>query len=531
MKSSTDLTDEPKFLLQESLREYLQDHYLELTPNGKFVRWHSENPKHPRNWSFTRKVFDVGLVCILDLFITASSTAGAAAAAEAKHDYRLQPTFATFCFVTLFLLGQCVGSLVFPPWTESFGRKNMYIVSSGLSCICCIVIGSVHSLGAAIAMRVTAGLLSAVPGTVVGGSIEDMFNSQARIWVIFGWTVASNIGLIVGPIMSSYIIELINWYATIIVPFPAAFYSHIVSRRWVFYIYAIILGCITGLLFFIRESRSSYVLAREVEKLGREVQPMPPPLNHDHSPDMRTFVREALFRPAQLFVGEPIIFTIAMMVSIAMSLIYIFTEALQPIYQSMGFSASQASLIFMAIGLGTCISTFTRILDSHLFEKKRRTGKPIKPEDKLLGLAIGAPFLAIGLWWFGWTIPPMVQSPQIPWIVPTLALVLVGYALTELDTVLYGYISDSYLSYSASATATVAFMRGLLSGVAPLFTKQMFNGLGANVAVSILAGVATVFCIAPPLFLCYGERIRRRSRFARYSWEIQEEMGKDKDEL
>jgi hypothetical protein len=38
-----------------------------------------------------------------------------------------------------------------------------------------------------------------------------MFNSQARIWVVFFWTVASNIGLIIGPIMSSHVIELLDW--------------------------------------------------------------------------------------------------------------------------------------------------------------------------------------------------------------------------------------------------------------------------------------------------------------------------------
>lgn len=238
-------------------------------------------------------------------------------------------------------------------------------------------------------------------------------------------------------------------------------------------------------------------------------------------------MKEALFRPAELFFGEPIIFTIAMMISIAMSLIYIFTEALPIIYQSMGFSAPEASLIFMAIGLGICFSTLTRVLDSHIFNKRRRHGQPIKPEDKLVGLGIGAPSLAIGLWWFGWTIPPMIQSPHMPWIVPTVSLVLVGYSLTEIDTVLYGYISDSYLSYSASATAAVAFLRGMLSGTFPLFTKQMIHGLGANGAISVLAGVATVFCLVPPLFLHYGEHIRRRSRFARYSWEIQNEMGKE----
>lgn len=114
-----------------------------------------------------------------------------------------------------------MGTILFPPFSESFGRKNVYIFSSGLSCICCGIIGGVHSLPVAIVMRVIAGLLSAVPCTIVGGSIEDMFNSQARIWVIFFWTVASNIGLIIGPIMSSYIIEALNWYVLI----PSCFRS------------------------------------------------------------------------------------------------------------------------------------------------------------------------------------------------------------------------------------------------------------------------------------------------------------------
>ncbi|KAJ5760522.1 hypothetical protein N7520_007678 [Penicillium odoratum] len=509
MKSTlVEYIDEPKF----SLRKQLREHHLELTLDGSFVRWGKNNPKYPRNWSAPRKTYDAGIVCLLDLFVTASSTAGAGAAAKAQDEYNLDPTVAIFCFVTLFLLGQSLGNIILPPWSESFGRKRMYILSSGISCICCVVIGLVQSLPAAIIMRTLAGIFSSVPGTIVGGSIEDLFDTKARIWVVFFWTVASNIGLIIGPIMSSFIVQDLNW-------------------RWVFFVYAIILAIFTGLLCLIKESRASCILDSEIGRLQRVIPDIPPALNHDLSRDFKSFVTESLFRPAQLFVREPIIFTIAMMISVAMSLIYIFTEALQPIYQSMGFSASQASLIFMSIGLGICISTLTRILDCHIYNSRRRKNLPIKPEHKLAGLAIGTPFLAIGLWWFGWTIPPKVDPSNVPWIVPTLSLVLVGYALTELDTVLYGYLSDAYLSYSASATAAVAFIRGMLSATFPLFTTQMFTKLGANIAVSILATVATVFCIVPPLFLCYGESIRRRSRFAKYSWEIQDEMGKDEDDL
>lgn len=57
--------EETKF----SLHEHLRKHYFELTPDGSFVRWLRENPKHPRNWSVLRKTYDTGLICALDLFM------------------------------------------------------------------------------------------------------------------------------------------------------------------------------------------------------------------------------------------------------------------------------------------------------------------------------------------------------------------------------------------------------------------------------------------------------------------------------
>jgi len=53
--------------------------------------------------------------------------------------------------------------------------------------------------------------LSAIPTTVVAGSIEDMFNTKDRIWMIYLWAMVSNIGLITGPIMSTYITAALGW--------------------------------------------------------------------------------------------------------------------------------------------------------------------------------------------------------------------------------------------------------------------------------------------------------------------------------
>ncbi|OJK04924.1 hypothetical protein ASPACDRAFT_19974 [Aspergillus aculeatus ATCC 16872] len=485
--------------------EYLLKNQLELTADGKYVRWGKYNKKQPRNWPTSRKTFDSSIIFLLDTFTTATSTAGTLAAQKAQVDYHIGNTLATFIFVTLFLVGQIFGAVIFPPWSETFGRKNLYIISSAGSAVCCLIIGMTHSLGAVIPARIIAGCLSAVPYTVGGGSIEEMFDSRARIWVIFIWTIASNVGLLLGPIMSTYISAHMEW-------------------RWVFYIYAIIFAVLTAFFFVIKESRPSLLLSREVARIRHETgNETLQPLNPDHTPNFRAFVRVSLFRPLQLFFGELLIFIVAVMIAFSFSLVYVFTEALQPIYESMGYTSAQSCLAFVAIGVGVVFSTFTRFLDHRIFDARKATKQPVKPEDKLYGLVIGAPVFALALWWFAWTIPPRITD--LPWIVPTIALVMIGFALNEFDTVLYGYLSDSYLSYAASGTAAVQFLRAMASGAFPLFTRQMFDGMGANVAVSVLAALATGFCAVPVLFMCYGERIRARSQFARFSLEIEEELG------
>lgn len=302
-----------------------------------------------------------------------------------------------------------------------------------------------------------------------------------------------------------------------------------IDRRWAYYIYAMIMALFAILLCFTRESRPSTLLVREVNRVRTELGDNSlEALNHDHAPDFRTFAKVALFRPAQLLVTEFLVCTIALMIAYVFSLFYMFTEALQPIYQGMGFTLAQASLPFLAIGIGVlCLSALTRILDHRSINARQASGQPIKPEDKLTGLAIGGFVLAIGLWWFAWTIPPQIHD--VHWMAPTASLVFVGYAINELNAVLLGYLGDSYLSYSASAMAAVQLIRTLLSSVAPLFTRQMFDGLGNNVAMSVLAALATVFSILPLVFIFYGERIRQNSKFAKHSLDVQASLGKENE--
>jgi hypothetical protein len=46
---------------------------------------------------------------------------------------------------------------------------------------------------------------------VVPGSIEDLYNAKDRIVFIFLWAMLANTGLIIGPIMGTYIVSALGW--------------------------------------------------------------------------------------------------------------------------------------------------------------------------------------------------------------------------------------------------------------------------------------------------------------------------------
>ena len=70
---------------------------------------------------------------------------------------------------------------------------------------------SVPSLAIVIVARFISGIFSAIPTIVVAGSIEDMFNMKARVWMIFTWVLIGNVAVCVGPIYSTYVTAEIGW--------------------------------------------------------------------------------------------------------------------------------------------------------------------------------------------------------------------------------------------------------------------------------------------------------------------------------
>ena len=212
--------------------------------------------------------------------------------------------------------------------------------------------------------------------------------------------------------------------------------------------------------------------------------------------------------------------------SMSTVLFYLQAESLLIVYTSLSFSRTQASLSLVPVGIGCLLDFFPRFYDKRVLKSRRSRGQELEPENKLSGLALGAPALAVGLWWFAWTIPPQVHTH---WIVSMLALIPIGFAVNEITFVLHGYLADSYTVYSASACASTLLARCILVAAVLPFAHDMYTEITPNVATAILAAFATTFCISPYVLLKYGKRIRKASPFAQTSLEIYTEHQVEDD--
>lgn len=201
------------------------------------------------------------------------------------------------------------------------------------------------------------------------------------------------------------------------------------------------------------------------------------------------------------------------MAAISYGFIYLFAEALHVVYHiNFGLSEQLSSLTFLPFAVGVVLTFLPRFYDLHIVKQEIQVGRPVEPEKKLLGFYIAAPLLAIGLWIFSTTVPPLVPNLSI-WI-SLVALIPVGYGIVEFDSVLCAYLTDIYMAHASSANAPVAFLRAVMSGVFPLFAPHMFEVWGANYGIFFLAGLATAFCGIAAVFWGFAKRARERSRFA-----------------
>ncbi|KAL8770086.1 MAG: hypothetical protein Q9209_004124 [Squamulea sp. 1 TL-2023] len=461
--------------------------------------WDS-SAENPFNWP-ERKKWRIALFMALIIFLVGLNATSVATPSLiiAEHFHISDTAFPhSYWPVTVWNTGAAIGPMVGLPLLENFGVRKGYMILYLLFTAFVIPQALAQNFATLLVVRAIAGTFGGVLQNVLEQTAADIWaTDKARNLPITLYTFAYVGGVTLGPALGA-IVSNISW-------------------QWVFYVQLIIYGAMFPVvLLVVKETRGPVILSQ----LAQKDQSLTKAANQMAHPPISTLLYEAVTRPAYLLLTEPVVFFLMLWAAFCFGLVFIMTQSVTQVYTANYQSTDAAGgLIQISLFVGEIVGFFACLPQNEYYQRSASRnseipGVPI-PEARLL-LSIPASLfgLAGGLFWYGWA-----SFPYIHWIVPTISLAFVGFAIMVIITAVDMYIADAYTKYAGSAIAAVALGENIFAAWLPLATKSMYTNLGFQWASSLLGFVALALTMAPIVLIWKGETIRRKSTFiseARY---------------
>lgn len=220
-----------------------------------------------------------------------------------------------------------------------------------------------------------------------------------------------------------------------------------------------------------------------------------------------------LKRPWVLLFCEPIVLLLSLYHAIIYGILYMLFSAFPIVYrQGRGWNEGVGGLPFVAVAIGVLMAiVYVITFDNKMYMKKVVASGVgyTTPEARLPMCIVGGIALPIGLFWFAWT-----NGPEVHWAVSVVAAIPFGFGMVLIFLSIMNYLIDSYTIFAASVLAGNGIIRSCFGAAFPLFTTQMYEGLGIHWASSIPAFLAIACTPLPFLFYKYGASIRKKCKYA-----------------
>lgn len=454
-----------------------------------------DDPLHPQNWPFKRKLYIGAILAYTSLCSTfTSSLFSASTQAFAKY-FGVGTEVATLG-TSLYVLGYAFGPLIWGPFSELQGRRwPITIAMFGFTAFA-FGTATAFNLQTFFICRFFTGIFGSAPLAIVAAVFSDMFDNTQRgpAIVVFAATV------FLGPMMAPFIGGFIEMSG--------------VGWRWNIYLPAL-MGAASFILnvFFLMESYPPIVLVAKAAELRRRTKNWGIHAKQEEvEVDINELITKNLSRPLRLLFTEPVVLAITLYMSFIYGLLYLFLTAYPLVFQGVHhFNPGVGGLPFFGMVVGIFFIATYIIWDARNYNKKLEAngGIPVA-EWRLPPVIVGGVLFAIGLFWFGWT----GYKESIHWIVPTLSGIFIGSGLLAIFICCFNYLVDTYLMFAASVIAGNTFLRSVTAAGFPLFARQMFNGMGIQWAGTLLGCVSVALVPIPVLFYIYGRKLREKSKFA-----------------
>jgi hypothetical protein len=186
------------------------------------------------------------------------------------------------------------------------------------------------------------------------------------------------------------------------------------------------MGLLTILcLVFWKESYAPILLARKAARLRKETGNQSLRSKYDMGLSPRAHLKRGIGRAVKMLVFSPIVLSLSVYMGLIYSYFYLLFTTFTPIFEeNYHFSPSTVGLSYLGVGVGFMIgqASFAKLGDPILKKCAKRFGNgELEPEYRLPLYCIGALFIPVALFWYGWSVVGHVH-----WLVPIIGTGFLG---------------------------------------------------------------------------------------------------------
>lgn len=456
------------------------------------VTWIENDPRNPHSIPFWRKWLITAVLSTTTLAAAFNSSSYSGCLIQIDESFGSSIEVATLG-LSLYVLGFAVGPILWAPLGELYGRQPILFVSFGALSAFNAGSAGAQNIQTLVILRFFAGTFGASPLTNAGAVIADIFTATERGFAMSLFATAPFLGPVLGPIVGGFLGQSEGW-------------------RWVEGVAAIFTGILWILsALLIPETYAPVLLQDRASKLScitgkKYVSKMQ---LHQGKASAKEELKKALSRPWLLMFYEPIVLLLSVFMSIVYGTLYLFFGALPIVYEEdRGWNEGQGGLAFLSIAVGMVVAVGYSIFDNKRYLAKSAAGRG-RPEERLIVAMIGGVAVPISLFWYAWT-----DSPSMPWAASVCAGVVFGFGMVLIFISLKNYLVDAYTIFAASALAATVILRSFFGAAFPLFTTYMYHNIGIHWATMVPAFLSLACAPLPFVFYAYGERVRRRCKYA-----------------
>ncbi|KAH3910895.1 hypothetical protein HBH56_137710 [Parastagonospora nodorum] len=456
-----------------------------------------DDPSMPHNWPLSQRVIMTFIIGFYTFAVYVGSSIYTSSQPDVERIFNKSSVEGSLG-IALYVLGYGVGCLLFSPLSEipAVGRNPPYAISGFLFIILCIPTALVNNFEGLMVLRFLLGFMASPCLATAGASLTDIWAPPQVPFAIALWAMTATLGPALGPTLSSYAVKSLGWR------FSSWELMFIAGPAYL------------GMIFFMPESSGPTILYYKAKRLREQTGDsnlMSDSERKQKDLNVRTLLFDALIKPWEINALDPAILFTTIYMGLAYGIYYSFFESLPLVYPVYyGFSGQSTGLIFLCVGPAGLLA-FT----IHCFYLKYRVmprltnGTFGELENHLLPGMLASPFIPAGLFLYAWT-----ARPSVHWMAPTVGLAMSIFGTYFIVQSVLLYIPNIYPRYAASIFSANSLSRSLFAVASILFSTPMFEGIGIDGGVSLLAGCMVICSILMVALWKWGKLLRERSRFA-----------------